>query len=77
MCILAPKETPGLSVLAFAGSIGENEIVLPRGLAYRLIGIARKGQPMSQEMQDAMPPPILNGTEPQAPMYYARPLCRE
>lgn len=49
-CILAPKETPGIAARPHASQHShETEIILPRGLSYRVVAVTQPGQPDAPE----------------------------
>jgi ADP-ribose pyrophosphatase YjhB (NUDIX family) len=49
-CILAPAETPGIAARPITGlHAGETEIILPRGLSYRVVAVTEPGHPDAPE----------------------------
>jgi 8-oxo-dGTP pyrophosphatase MutT (NUDIX family) len=53
LCILAPRETPGVAMRAYSqtsGLAGEREVLLPRGLSYRVVAVMNPGDANAPEV---------------------------
>jgi hypothetical protein len=53
LCILAPRETPGVAMRAYSQTsklAGEREVLLPRGLSYRVVAVMNPGDANAPEV---------------------------